>query len=672
MIISLYENTFSKEYHNVMAPELMEAILTGRWQQDVTYLRSLDEKTYKTEKTKLPACTWSGTFTERLDKGLEVYSGLICLDIDNLNPDTIDRMKFSLSMDEYVKYAFTSPSGKGIKIVVQVNTGPEDHLSAFLHLQKTFEEKYLFKVDDSGKNISRLCYVAWDDRAIIKNSQIFQVDARFGKVSTTYVVPENLKNHSATNDNKRVFDLCIKWVNRTKQYTSGQRNVYVHALACALNRCGMEMSTAEGMLVNEFNDLEQKEVLMCCKSAYFRNAKEHGSVEVKDIGGLQDFVAPPYVANYTDDVVMNDIMRITAMLYHKSVDTKDIQFIVARVAKSYHLEGMIDINRSTLAEMMNKAIHMLTENIASASEKNALDYESAEEIGMSLLSAGMDADAPTTGIEEIDRIMGGMPRANFYGIIGFGGTFKSVLAMYISYVNALRGIPSLYLNGEMSKLQYYERLALIVMNVIWRLAVEKGEIHPGNIAAFIAQMMERVNRNMLVYTGSGFDELSIISTIQKIEAKENKKIRMVVVDGITQMNNYGMEEIPAAIKNSGVCKEVAKKTDTTVIGLLHVSGAVDKTHRDTGEKVRGGQKIIANMDGYFSTSLLVDKVKTDALENDTDIAFLEGKMYLRYTDKRSGLGVTNAILEVQPNLHLRQEICDPNQYEVKINKKRKQ
>lgn len=670
MIISLYENTFSKEYHNVMAPELIQEILTGRWQQEVLYLRSLDEKTYKTEKTKLPACTWSGTFTERLDKGLELYSSLVCLDIDNLNPDTIDHMKSGLSQDEYVRFAFTSPSGKGIKIIVHVNTGPEDHLSAFLHLQKTFEEKYLFKVDDSGKNISRLCYVAWDDRAIIKDSQIFQVDTRYGKVSSGYVVPENLKNYSTTNDNKRVFDLCLKWVNRTKQYVSGQRNVYVHALACALNRCGMEMSAAEGMLLTEFNDLDQKEVLMCCKSAYFRNSGEHGSVEVKDIGGLQDFVAPPYIANYTDDVVINDIMKYTAMLYHHSIPSKDIQFLIARLAKSYQLENMIDINRTTLAEIMNKAIHMLSSNIASASEKNALDYESAEEMGISLLSSGADDSAPITGVQEIDNIMGGMPAGNFFGIIGFGGTFKSVLAMFISFVNAMRGIPSLYLNGEMSKLQYYERLALIVMNVVWKLAVEKGEIHPGNIAAFISQMMERVNRNMLVYTGSGFDEKNIISTIQKIEAKENKKIRMVIIDGITQMNNYGLEEMPAAIKNSGICKEIAKNTDTTVIGLLHVSGKVDKTIRDTGTIVRGGQKIIANMDGYFSTSLLVDKQSTEALENETDIIFLPGKMYLRYTDKRSGLGVTNAILEVQSNLHLRQEICDPNSYEVKLNRRR--
>lgn len=669
MIISLYKDTFSKEYFNVVDSELMQEILVGRWRDDVLYLRSLSEVEYKKQKTKLAALTWSGTFTERLDVGLETYSQLVCLDIDDLDPSTIDIMKSNLSQDEYVKYAFTSPSGKGIKIIVQVNTGPEDHLSAFLHLQKTFEEKYLFKVDDSGKNISRLCYVSWDERAIIKESQIFQVDTRFGKVSSNYVIPENLKNYTTTNDNKRIFNLCVGWVNRTKSYVSGQRNVYVHALACALNRCGIEMSVAEGMLVSEFDDLDQKEVFMCCKSAYFRNAGEHGSVEVKDIGNIQDFVAPPYIANYTDDVVLNDIMRITAMLYHKTVDIKEIKFIVARVAKSYQQDGMIDINRSTLAELMNKAIQTLNSNIASVAEKNALNYQTAEEMGAELLSMGMDLSAPTTGIDEIDRVMGGMPSGNFYGIIGFGGTFKSILAMYMAYVNAMRGIPSLYFNGEMSKLQYYERLALIVMNIIWKEAVDKGEINHNNIADFISRMMEKVQRNMLVYTGSGFNEANVISTIHKIEATENKKIRVVFIDGITQMDSKGREEIPAAISNSGECKEIAKKTDTTVIGLLHVSGPVDKTYRDTGEKVRGGQKIIANMDGYFSTSLLIDREATEALENDTDTIFLPGKMYLRYTDKRSGLGVINSIVNIGSNLHLRQEVCDPNSYEVKINRR---
>jgi KaiC/GvpD/RAD55 family RecA-like ATPase len=670
MIISLYENTFSKEYVNVQAPELMQAILMGKWQQDVEYLRSLDEKIYKTEKTKLYACTWSGTFTERIDKGLELYSGLVCLDIDNLNPSSIDHMKSSLSQDEYVKYAFTSPSGKGIKIVVQVNTGPDDHLSAFLHLQRTFEEKYCFKVDDSGKNISRLCYVSWDDRAIIKESQIFQVDTKYGKVGT-YVMPAGLANGTAVNDNKRIFDLCLKWVNRTKQYVSGQRNVYVHAVACALNRCGMNMSDAEFLLCNEFNDLEQKEVMMCCKSAYFRNAGEHGSVEVKDIGGLEDFIAPPYIANYTDDVVKNDLMRITGMLFHHNVPKQEIQDLVVKIAKYYKSEGMIDFDRATLKDLMNEAVRVLNQNIASASEKNALEYETAEDMGMSLLMSAAGADAIKTGIRSIDEaIMGGMVPGTFLGIIGFGGTFKSILSMYIAYINAMNGVPSLYFNGEMSKLQYYERLALMTLNIIWRKAVETGEIHSGNISEIIARMMEKVKRNLIVYNGSSFNEANIISTIEKVEAKEGKKIRLVLIDGITQMDAKGREEIPAAIMNSGICKEVAKKTNTVVLGLLHVSGPVDKTHRDTGEKVRGGQKIIANMDGYFSTSLLIDREKTEALENDSDIAFLEGKMYLRYTDKRSGFGVTSVIVDVQDNLHLREEICDPNSYEVKINKRR--
>jgi hypothetical protein len=124
--------------------------------------------------------------------------------------------------------------------------------------------------------------------------------------------------------------------------------------------------------------------------------------------------------------------------------------------------------------------------------------------------------------------------------------------------------------------------------------------------------------------------------------------------------------------NAGVAKEIAKSANggegTVVLGLIHVSGEQEgaKIRRDNGPKVRGGGKILANLDGYFSTSLLIDPNGT-SIDNPEDVAFIPGKVYVRLVDKRSPAGIISCIIEVEKNLHLKMEDIDPRQYELKIN-----
>lgn len=669
-IVNLYKDTFASQYWRVDAHEAMLEILGGRFAQEVSYLRSLDVDVYKKEKLKLPALTWSGTFTERLDSKLEEYSGLVCLDIDNIEPDVIENLKVQFNDDPYVKYAFTSPSNKGIKIIVQVNTGPEHHKAAFLHLQKVFEEKYFLSVDESGKNLSRLCFVSHDERAVIKEqNSIFEVDIKFGVINTPSANREKLANYKDSSDTLNILKTCIKWVERTKEYKEGQRNFFVHSLACCLNRCGVAIDEAEHLISGEYGDLDQKEISQCCKNAYFHNQAEHGTVAVKDIG-IGDFKAPPYVANYTDDVVLNDLMRITALLYHQKVNKKDIIDIIGKIALYYKKEGYVDLDRKSLVDLMNASVKVLQENIKNDSSLMSMKYESAEDMGIDLVDMDLIEGVIPTGISSFDMALrGGLMPSNFYGLIGVGGTFKSVFSQHLAYRSAMSDIPVLYLNGEMGKMQFYERLGLMAMNVNIYNEIAQKRLSKETIGSFIEQMAERTKRNIFVVNGTGFGEQNIISTIENIEATTGKKIRLVVIDGVSQMDSMGKEEIPAAIYNTAICKEVAKKTNTVIVGLMHVSGDNNKLLRDTGTKCRGGIKTVANMDGYFSTSLLLDPV-TNSLDNAEDMVFVPGLFYLRLVDKRSAAGVMNTIVQVNSNLTLDALDVNPSSYEVKLERRR--
>lgn len=668
MEVSIFKNARSTEPVNVDFKKIITGISEGKWKHSIDHLRTLNKGAYDEEKKNLPAVTFSGTFTERKAAAIDVYSQYVVLDIDHLEFAQIVSLKAQMLQDEYVCFVFISPSGNGLKVLVKVNTGPEYHLSAFLHLQKVFEEKYCLKVDDSGKDISRLCFVSYDDCAINKVGKVFEVDIRYGEAKA-YVVPEGLQNYKTQTDIKLIFDTCVKWVEKTCSYSPGSRNRFVHALACALNRVGVKEEEANNAIKQNY-DLDHKEVDHCSRSAYRLNAGEHGSVEFKDISsGVKEFKAPPYVANFTDDVVVNDLMQITCNLHYFKVPADDIFRIVGKIAHYYVQKGWLDLKVKSLGKIMNEAIATLNEKVQEETNSLSLKYVAAENLLEDLIDVDMENSSISTGFIEYDKPMrGGMMPGNYYGIIGIGGTFKSIFAEYIGAKVASSGKAVLYMCGEMGPFQFYERLAMMTMGANLHEMISKKEVNRGNMDKFISKMNEGLHNNLFFVPGNGFNEENILATISNIKAKHNKQIGLVIIDGVSQMDQKNLAEIPALIENNRVCKEIAKNANdgegVVVLGLMHISGESNKLMRDTGSKCRGGVKTIANMDGYFSTSLLYSP-ENDSLENQgQDTKYIDNKFFLKFFDKRGTAGSIDAIISVSNELDLSVESTNVNQYEI--------
>ncbi len=435
-----------------------------------------------------------------------------------------------------------------------------------------------------------------------------------------------------------------------------------------MNRCGVTQEETINS-INMFIPTPDQKWHQSVKSAYFRNQSEHGSIQVRDIG-VTEFQAPAYVANFNDDIVADDIMRTTATLYSHKVPNNLILDFVSKLARYYDGLGYIDMRKNNLLEMMDKAIQVLNSSIASNAAQHSLKYESAEEMGRELVKLDLVKGLIPTYVPEIDRAMyGGMMPGNFYGLIGLGGTYKSIIAQNIAYQNALNDIPTLYLNSEMSSFQYYERLALMAMGIDLRDEIYHKRLSEETIDSFIEMLTAKLKNNIFVFNGSNFNHTSIKAAVEHIEATTGKKIRLIIADGVSQMDSLGREEIPATIHNSGALKEIAKDVNAVVIGLYHLSGdAGHYTLRDTGKKVRGGVKTLANFDGYFSTSKLVDP-STKNLENPDEVIYIENKIYLRLHDKRTRAGTVPTIVNIGNNLNLEQEECDPRNYEFNPHKR---
>lgn len=117
--------------------------------------------------------TFSGIFKKRNDKELIKHSYLLTLDFDHL--ENIEELKKLLLNDDYfdTELLFTSPSGKGLKWIIRIDISETSHAEYFKAVANYLNITYNIKVDQSGKDVSRACFLSYDPTAFInKRHQI--------------------------------------------------------------------------------------------------------------------------------------------------------------------------------------------------------------------------------------------------------------------------------------------------------------------------------------------------------------------------------------------------------------------------------------------------------------------------------------------------------------------
>jgi hypothetical protein len=111
--------------------------------------------------------TFSGTFFKRGDKFLKKHSGLLTLDFDHV-PD-LAGLKAALLNDPYFEsqLVFFSPSGDGLKWIVDIDLKKYSHLEWFNSIAAYVKKEYALEVDKSGKDLSRACFLPHDPEVYI-------------------------------------------------------------------------------------------------------------------------------------------------------------------------------------------------------------------------------------------------------------------------------------------------------------------------------------------------------------------------------------------------------------------------------------------------------------------------------------------------------------------------
>lgn len=269
MVVSIFKN-FNEVVENAKIIEVLNDIKTGKYINVITYLRkSLAEskmEAYERAKKSLPAFTPSASFKGgRKLEFVTAYTQIVVLDIDKLTKEQLTNAKALAQETPYTYSAFISPSGNGLKIFVKVNSAQENHKEAFIALQKFYEEFLGLPIDKSGKDITRLCFVSYDtDLYLNENATVYPV------ISTEDLTPYIEQNSEVitepptiasnvfstenfSNDYLATYEHCVRFTEKKESYVNGNRNNFVHLLACNLNRKGVPLPAAMGYILSDYN-----------------------------------------------------------------------------------------------------------------------------------------------------------------------------------------------------------------------------------------------------------------------------------------------------------------------------------------------------------------------------------------------------------------------------------
>ncbi len=281
-MVTIFKN-FNEVVEHKSLLTILEEIKTGKYRHAIVYLRkSLSEKkqeAYDKAKKSLPAFTPSAKFVGgRKLEFLAEYSNCLILDIDKLSPADLQNASHLTNQSEFTFASFISPSGNGLKILVKIETPKTEHKETFLLVQEHYEKLLNLEIDKSGKDVTRLCFYSSDENLYLNENATIFTTVKPTSYQAELVEASQTDNQQLTTDNSdAIYNHCIKFTEKKVQFVNGSRNVFVHQLACNLNRKGVSLHEALGNILTDFG-YDEKEVTQTVNSAY-GNIQEFGTNE---------------------------------------------------------------------------------------------------------------------------------------------------------------------------------------------------------------------------------------------------------------------------------------------------------------------------------------------------------------------------------------------------------
>uniref|UniRef100_UPI004048CFCD BT4734/BF3469 family protein n=1 Tax=Mariniflexile sp. TaxID=1979402 RepID=UPI004048CFCD len=149
--------------------QVFELITSDKYKKITEDLRAITDvkEARKFKANRFDYVTFSGVFEKRNDSNLLHHSNLLTIDFDHL--DNLQELKTQLLNDEYfeTEMLFTSPSGDGLKWIIRIDILEVSHSEYFIAVANYIKQTYNIEVDQSGKDVSRACFLPYDPTAFL-------------------------------------------------------------------------------------------------------------------------------------------------------------------------------------------------------------------------------------------------------------------------------------------------------------------------------------------------------------------------------------------------------------------------------------------------------------------------------------------------------------------------
>lgn len=169
---------------------------------------------------------------------------------------------------------FTSPNGDGLKAVVYVaDKQGLSHRDCFTALSAYFEHLIGVKADASGSDVTRPCYLPYDEDPYVSDHLH---DLRAPRINMAAWLPKRdtrnvgrvYANPPYEGSAQDVFQLVERWASQQVAYAVGSRNNYIMRCIYSLCSFGVPESEAEAWALARFSDYDAASIRSTVHSCY--------------------------------------------------------------------------------------------------------------------------------------------------------------------------------------------------------------------------------------------------------------------------------------------------------------------------------------------------------------------------------------------------------------------
>ena len=296
---SAFGNKCSKTPQECSLKQVMEAIIGGKWKQEILEIRALlavgEKEKAAALKAKLVYITYSGIF-ENGHKAtqLKQYSQYLTADFDQVDTARLDEYLLRLKDIPWVAAAFDTPS-QGLKAIVLVDSGAALHKAAYRQAMTRLEAILELKTDDACSDVCRGHFVSYSPDGWFRENVTplhIEEEKTEDKPDRTHPVPKGNTGKGGIPPVKkmlkpvspkqalRLMQEAMTALNEKITYTLHNRNNYVYQLMRVLNSKGVDRETACMLGIQNF-DLNETEINQTVGSAY-THTEEFGTRWEKD------------------------------------------------------------------------------------------------------------------------------------------------------------------------------------------------------------------------------------------------------------------------------------------------------------------------------------------------------------------------------------------------------